>query len=338
MMRVGSHTNASPARTTPPPPAPAGGLPLAFAILPVSGRPTLGRCGCTQDCRDLLCTSTSAVLMVSAPVDMSLKFANGPLSPARQGSLRAMQSAFHSRKGGCPVPYCGVGGHLKGLTRRTSDRAWACHPHSCLHECIRSNVCELSQPVSIEYSGVCSSIQASCAGHLDKRKWRLEFCAAACSAAVVIPCNCTPDNAGMCMLQLAAHQVIGVQAPAHLLSSCMTLHAHAHAGWLAANPADGRCSSQCGLCSEAATKRCMRVTLRAISQHAATPNAVLSPHGCHLMLASYRWQGENPCAQGGGGGNPFANMGNLMENMKKAQELVQVGAPFIDRPPVPASE
>ena len=27
-----------------------------------------------------------------------------------------------------------------------------------------------------------------------------------------------------------------------------------------------------------------------------------------------------------GGGNPFANMGNLMENMKKAQQLVQVEA------------
>lgn len=150
--------------------------------------------------------------------------------------------------------------------------------------------------VSIEYSGVCSSIQASCVGHLDKRKWRLELFAAACSAAVVTHCKCTPDNAGMCMLQLAAHQVIGVQAPAHLLSSCMTLHAHAHAGWLNANPADGRCSSQCVLCSEAATKRCMRVTLYGISQHAATPNAVLSPHRCHLALASSWWQGENPHA------------------------------------------
>jgi len=28
--------------------------------------------------------------------------------------------------------------------------------------------------------------------------------------------------------------------------------------------------------------------------------------------------------QGGGGNNPFANMGALMENMKKAQEVVQV--------------
>ena len=28
----------------------------------------------------------------------------------------------------------------------------------------------------------------------------------------------------------------------------------------------------------------------------------------------------------GGGGNPFANMGNLMENMKKAQEMVKVEA------------
>jgi hypothetical protein len=165
-----------------------------------------------------------------------------------------------------------------------------------------------------------------------------------CSSVLGSRCNSLQLHTRQCRhvyaaaCSASAHQVIGVQAPAHLLSSCMTLHAHAHAGWLAANPADGRCSSQCGLCSEAATKRCMRVTLRAISQHAATPNAVLSPHGCHLMLASYRWQGENPCAQGGGGGNPFANMGNLMENMKKAQELVQVGAPFIDLPPVPASE
>jgi hypothetical protein len=197
-----------------------------------------------------------------------------------------MQFAFHSRKGTCPVPYCGVGGYLKGLTRTTSDRAWACQHHSCLHECVRSNNCELLQPVPIEHSGVCSSIQASCVGHLDKRKWRLEFCAAACSAAVGIHCNCTPDNAGMCMLQLAAHQASGVQAPAHLLSSSMILHAHAHAGWLDANPADGRCSSQCVPCSEAATKRCMLVTFRAISQHEAMPDAVLSPPGCHLMLAS----------------------------------------------------
>jgi hypothetical protein len=34
--------------------------------------------------------------------------------------------------------------------------------------------------------------------------------------------------------------------------------------------------------------------------------------GCHL------------CVQGGG--NPFANMGNIMENVKKAQQLVQVEA------------
>lgn len=27
-----------------------------------------------------------------------------------------------------------------------------------------------------------------------------------------------------------------------------------------------------------------------------------------------------------GGGNPFANMGNLMENLKKAQQMVQVEA------------
>ena len=34
-------------------------------------------------------------------------------------------------------------------------------------------------------------------------------------------------------------------------------------------------------------------------------------------------------SQGGGGGNPFAalgNMGNIMENVKKAQQLVQVEA------------
>lgn len=29
---------------------------------------------------------------------------------------------------------------------------------------------------------------------------------------------------------------------------------------------------------------------------------------------------------GGGGGNPFANMGNFMENIKKAQAMVQVEA------------
>ena len=54
-------------------------------------------------------------------------------------------------------------------------------------------------------------------------------------------------------------------------------------------------------------------------------DAVLSAHGCHLTMAPPRWQPQHMCAQGGGG-NPFANMGNLMENMKKAQELVQVGA------------
>lgn len=31
------------------------------------------------------------------------------------------------------------------------------------------------------------------------------------------------------------------------------------------------------------------------------------------------------CGAQGGGNNPFANMGALMENMKKAQEVVQVG-------------
>ena len=30
--------------------------------------------------------------------------------------------------------------------------------------------------------------------------------------------------------------------------------------------------------------------------------------------------------QEGGGGNPFGNMGNLMENLKKAQAMVQVEA------------
>lgn len=50
--------------------------------------------------------------------------------------------------------------------------------------------------------------------------------------------------------------------------------------------------------------------------------ASLSPRSGVILVA----RGKPSCAQGGGGGNPFANMGNLMENMKKAQELVQVGA------------
>jgi hypothetical protein len=95
MMRVGNHTNASPARTTPPPPAPAGGLPLAFAILLVSKDLLLAySCRRTPECRDLLCTSTSAVMMVSAPVDMSLEFANGPLSPARQARDRFVRCSL----------------------------------------------------------------------------------------------------------------------------------------------------------------------------------------------------------------------------------------------------
>lgn len=110
------------------------------------GRPTLGRCRRTQDCCDLLRTNELAVLTVSAPADMSLQSVNGPLSPARQGSLCAMQFAFHSWKGTCLVPYCGFGGYLKGLAQTTSDRAWACQPHFCFHERVRSKICELSQP------------------------------------------------------------------------------------------------------------------------------------------------------------------------------------------------
>ena len=41
MMRVGSHISAKPARTTPPPPALFGGLPLAFAMALLPASPTL---------------------------------------------------------------------------------------------------------------------------------------------------------------------------------------------------------------------------------------------------------------------------------------------------------
>lgn len=40
-----------------------------------------------------------------------------------------------------------------------------------------------------------------------------------------------------------------------------------------------------------------------------------------MVLRMYG-RGCPPCVQGGGG-NPFANMGNLMENVKKAQMMVQ---------------
>lgn len=52
--------------------------------------------------------------------------------------------------------------------------------------------------------------------------------------------------------------------------------------------------------------------------------------GSHAALATAPAQlgpsHPSVLVQGGGGMNPFGNMGNLMENLKKAQAMVQVEA------------
>eukprot|EP00238_Polyblepharides_amylifera_P011342 CAMPEP_0196595462 /NCGR_PEP_ID=MMETSP1081-20130531/81207_1 /TAXON_ID=36882 /ORGANISM="Pyramimonas amylifera, Strain CCMP720" /LENGTH=157 /DNA_ID=CAMNT_0041920047 /DNA_START=108 /DNA_END=581 /DNA_ORIENTATION=- len=64
---------------------------------------------------------------------------------------------------------------------------------------------------------------------------------------------------------------------------------------------------------------------RCIGKSAFVQKNVL-PSKPRMRTTSQRRSGITYAIGGGGGGNPFANMGGMMEQIKKAQELVQVEA------------
>lgn len=72
--------------------------------------------------------------------------------------------------------------------------------------------------------------------------------------------------------------------------------------------------------------RCLRCAWRPVRAHTTPPthssgSAAGAP--LHPQIASRTH--AVLCAQGGGGmGNPFGDMGKLMESVKKAQQMVQV--------------